>query len=450
METFEDFVKGLIKILNIKQDIEKLTISEQQKFISKINEYLYTNYEGIETTHVLDEDFEYLSDFHIFWKKNHEKILNPQIDKNCCEKVADILHDIYLKYDGKPFKETESYQNSGLQLSEICKIRFLTANQDFRGSRDFEEIADIYRDDDSIFDLNSIFNNPDEFLTKLDMGKLAQNDKRRTYAKTIAQYLLDKKIEPFDLLKYFDYDFGILRNDLIQLKGAGYGSKKTDMFLRDMCLTGIWKEGKNFHMVDVASDINTIKVALRTGIVKTDILLLSSFLDIFCYQYGLIDEYNAKAWRVVWEIWKSKYSNEVIESPSQIDYLIYRLIGKEFCNDNLIRFKCETYGHEFFWHSPRNQTCQECYKGIREKNKARVIWKDLPCKYSEGKIYIEKNKIRNKILPDVEECPFISVCMPRDSTFKKLNPPKSISILGKTSWTTAYTKKDEGGGGLMA
>jgi hypothetical protein len=34
--------------------------------------------------------------------------------------------------------------------------------------------------------------------------------------------------------------------------------------------------------------------------------------------------------------------------------------------------------------------------------------------------------------------------------FKKLNPPKSISILGQTGWESAKTKRDEGGGGLMS
>lgn len=33
---------------------------------------------------------------------------------------------------------------------------------------------------------------------------------------------------------------------------------------------------------------------------------------------------------------------------------------------------------------------------------------------------------------------------------KKLMPPKSISILGQTGWTTAYTEIGIGGGGLMA
>ena len=29
-------------------------------------------------------------------------------------------------------------------------------------------------------------------------------------------------------------------------------------------------------------------------------------------------------------------------------------------------------------------------------------------------------------------------------------PPKSISIMGQTGWNSAYTRQDEGGGGLMA
>ena len=45
------------------------------------------------------------------------------------------------------------------------------------------------------------------------------------------------------------------------------------MFLRDMVVLGVWKDVKGFDKIDVASDINTIKVALRTGIIKTQIPL---------------------------------------------------------------------------------------------------------------------------------------------------------------------------------
>ena len=33
---------------------------------------------------------------------------------------------------------------------------------------------------------------------------------------------------------------------------------------------------------------------------------------------------------------------------------------------------------------------------------------------------------------------------------KYLLPPKSISIMGQTGWSTAYAKENAGGGGLMA
>ena len=45
-----------------------------------------------------------------------------------------------------------------------------------------------------------------------------------------------------------------------------------------------------------------------------------------------------------------------------------------------------------------------------------------------------------------EKCPLSHICGDR----RYLAPPKSISILGQTGWTTAYTKKNEGGGGLMS
>jgi len=58
--------------------------------------------------------------------------------------------------------------------------------------------------------------------------------------------------------------------------------KKADMFMRDMQELGVW-ELKQFEEVSVASDMNTMRIALRVGIVRVRIPLLSSFLDVFCY-----------------------------------------------------------------------------------------------------------------------------------------------------------------------
>lgn len=50
----------------------------------------------------------------------------------------------------------------------------------------------------------------------------------------------------------------------------------------------------------------------------------------------------------------------------------------------------------------------------------------------------------------MSECPFAEACNPGLDNFILKQPPKSISILGRTGWTEAYTRVDEGGGGLMA
>lgn len=450
MESFNTFFKSVIDKSGVSLSRD-LSIDETRNIISKINEYFFTNYEGIGYTHILDGDFEYFSEFHKFWEKYHEQVLNPRIDEDKCKKVADVLHDVYVKFGKEPFYEL--YKTHSLTPQEICKIRYFSANQEFRGSRNFEDLFGRYNDDPSIFDKENINSNPEDFLRDIGITSLSQNDKRVKYAKTSSQLLIDRDIEPYDLLGLFDYDILKLRKFLVSNKGSGFGNKKTDMFLRDMVVLGVWKNPKNFDKIDVASDINTVKVALRTGILKTDIVLLSSFLDLFCYQYGLIDEKSALSWRKVWIIWKDQYPNECIESPCLIDYFVYRIIGKEFCKESLCIFKCEKEGHIFKWHSSRNKTCQICYKNNIKGRKATLIKKMLPCTDEEGYIVIEKNKFvkgDTANLPNIKECPFVTICNPKSREFKQLNPPKSISILGRTGWESAKTRSNEGGGGLMS
>ena len=66
-------------------------------------------------------------------------------------------------------------------------------------------------------------------------------------------------------------------------------------------MLGVWKDIFGFEKIDVASNVNTIKIALRTGILTTAIPLESDFFDIFCNQYEYFDNLNTKAWRKVWE-----------------------------------------------------------------------------------------------------------------------------------------------------
>lgn len=426
----------------------ELSIEDARYVVSRINEFLYTNYPEIGSTNALGDTFTYFSEFHKYWEKNYKAVLDVQISEEQCIKVAEELHKIYQLTDGTAFKEI--YETNGLSDEAVCRIRFLTANQDFRGSRDFSSFADIYAQDPAIFDEDVIFDDPEAFLKCLKIQNLSQSDKRVIYAKRVAEYLKDNSISPIQIPELYNNDIFQFKKAIISYTGAGYGNKKADMFIRDMVVLGIWKNISGFDLIDVASDVNTIKVALRTGILQTAIPLVSSFIDIFCYQYGYIDEMNAKAWRKVWEIWQKKYPEETIASPCLIDYFVYNVVGKQFCKESLYEFLCEDEQHSFKWHSGRNKRCQVCYKNGLKNKSAKVISKYLPCSDAEGFIAINQTKFVKSLADgkSISACPFSEIC--KEYGHKGLLPPKSISIKGRTGWTEAYTTKDNGGGGLMA
>lgn len=444
----DTFIKSLNTIItNACSKNQTLCYDDARHILELINEYFYTTYNDIGRIAILDTELDYFSEFHKYWEANHEKILSPMIDESKCKDVAAVLDMVRTKYGDKPFYDL--YPTNNLSTKDICRIRFFSANQDFRGSRKLGDLFNKFFIDPTIFNTQNINERPENFINNIGIPSLSQNDKRIKYAKTASQLLIDNKIEPYDLFDYFNKDVFEIRNFLTNSQGTGFGNKKADIFIRDMLVLNVWQNPINFDKIDVASDINTIKVALRTGILKTSIPLLSSFLDIFCYQYSLIDNMNALAWRKVWESWKNNYPATFVESPCLIDYFVYRIIGKEFCNDALSIFQCEAISeHQFKWHSSRNRTCQIC------KNKeAKLIKKVLPCTDDEGSIYISSNKFvrgTDAILKGLKECPFISVCDPKNANFIKYNPPKSISILGQTGWDSARATKKQGGGGLMS
>lgn len=427
---------------------ESLDIESARQIVKEMNEFLFTTHKDIGTLYALGRNYNYFSEFHKYWDKNYKEILNVKIDDTQCEKVANVLHDLYLKTKGKAFEDI--YDTYGLNEEEICKVRFLTANQDFRGSRSFKDLAQIYLDDPSIFDLNSIYNEPEQFIKNIGTTQLSQNDKRVSYAKNIAHFILERGLKsPFELFNYYKKNLNDIKADILKCQGAGYGNKKTDMFLRDMVVLNVWKNPIGFDSINVASDVNTIKVALRTGILQTDIPLVSSFLDFFGTQYSYIDDMSALAWRNVWIKWKNKYPQEVISSPCLLDYLIYNVIGKTMCKENLIQFECDKYSHKFLWHSSRNKTCQICYKN-GEKNNAHLVKRMLPCDSIDAIDYIKMTEFykSNICSPNINNCPFSNICNKYGK--KNLQPPKSISIEGATGWSSAYTDKDSGGGGLMS
>lgn len=353
----QEFVTFCNSIKELIESYPQMNIGGARKIVNAINEYLYTTYEQIGTIEKLGTTFEYFSDFHKFWHNHHEEILGCTIDDENCEKVADSLHSVYLATNGNAFKSV--WDTCGLTNEQVCCIRFLTANQDFRGSRNFSDLVRIFENDSSIFDEKNIKEEPIDFLKAIDVGGLSQNDKRINYAKKISEFLLRHNCSPYEIIDKYNRDVFALRNAMIACN-AGYGNKKADMFVRDMVVLGIWTNVTGFENINVASDINTIKVALRTGIIKTEIPLVSSFLDIFCYQYSYIDDMNAKAWRRVWEIWNNKYKNDQITSPCLLDYFVYNVVGRQFCKESLSIFQGDNCGHIFRWHSGQNMSSMSC------------------------------------------------------------------------------------------
>lgn len=442
MKEFQSFCNTIKKQVDLHPE---MNIEGARKIVRAINEYLYTTHHNIGKIEKLGTTFDFFSDFHKFWHNNHKEIIGCRIDEENCEKVADSLHEVYASTNGNAFKSV--WNTCGLANEQVCRIRFLTANQDFRGSRNFSDLARIYENDNSIFDENNIIEAPQDFLSSIEVGGLSQNDKRINYARNISDFLISHNCSPYEIIDKYGRDIYALRNAMIECN-AGYGNKKADMFVRDMVVLGIWQNVSGFENINVASDVNTIKVALRTGIIKTEIPLVSSFLDIFCYQYSFIDDMNAAAWRRVWEIWTSRHPEDDMTSPCLLDYFVYNVIGRQFCKEGLSIFRGDNCGHIFRWHSGQNKTCQVCHAQGRRRQTASVIDKVMPCCDKEGYVAIFKTDYV-KSLPEekkLKKCPFTDICAER----KHMMPPKSISIMGQTGWQTAYSIKGQGGGGLMA
>jgi len=183
----------------------------------------------------------------------------------------------------------------------------------------------------------------------------------------------------------------------------GFSTKKTHMFLRDMADLGVWTYKRNIEKLDVMSDKNTMRVALRTGIIQFRIPLLASFLDVFCYQYTIVDRLNREAWRTVWEEWGKISGNHRPPTPASIDYLIFRL-GKIACRPN--KRLCP----------PEHQISEKKYESLISQDKL-IFREDRYC------IFKDVCKLERKIL----------------------NAPNSISIEGRTGWKSGKT--NEGGGG---
>ena len=477
---FENFTRQLQQYAS-----GEISLADVRNVMRAINEFFYTTYRDIGTVSALEQDFQYFSDFHKFWKEHHVEILDFQIMEVKCAAVANILHHIRSRYSDEPFEVTLDTAN--LPPEAIAQVRYFTANQDFRLPLGAQFIK--YREDCSQFDAATIYQRPVAFLEYFELTGASQNDKRSDYAKNAAKLLIDLGIDAFDLVEHCDNDAVKIRKLLTETPNIGYGDKKANMFIRDMWSLGAWTTLQNIDKIDVASDVNTMKVALRTGIVKTAIPLLSSFLDIFDYQYGLTDAMCVKAWRQVWKIWEEQNPDTALDSPAFMDFFLYNVIGRKFCNDRLYQYRCIGNPNHTFETGGRSRNCQACQsetktevtlvtegdekfyvcKGTEQHripagrgrlkycpqcrnkivHKAEVIQRMLPC-MSDSDIARNFNFGYSLDGEPIQRCFFVCVCQPQSPDFIPFDPPKSISIKGRTGWTEAYSDRHRGGGGLSA
>jgi len=371
-----------------------------------------------------DEQLKRISEFHKFWEAHHREILNARVDRAQARLAAKALSRAVKTYGKQILGIT--HQTHGLPPRAIAQVRFFTANQDFREPPQ-DQFAK-YLDDPTGFDAQLVYDAPEDFLKFLGLTRLSQTDKRLDYARNAAKFLLDRKITAYQIAEHFGNDAAEIRRALLREPNMGYGLKKANMFIRDMAELNVWPSLSNLEAVDVASDINTMKVALRARILRTEIPLLSSFLDVFCYQYEYIDEMSARAWRAVWEEWKKADEETAPAAPCAMDFLLYR-IGRDYCKDNLTQYTCPQ-GHSFYHFGAAVRNCRVCREqGRRTPAQARD---DNLLKQFDGVCILE------------------SVCKPKEDEFRLLDPPKSISVKGQTSWTNSYSYRDRGGGGMMA
>jgi len=419
-----------------------------RRFIEKLNEYLFQTYRGIGITHALDdEEFQYFSEFHKFWEAHHREILNVRFSQSQVAAAARALHSATKTYGSSILKLDIAKQVGGLAPQAVAQVRFFTANQDWREPP--ENPWAKYLEDPAIYEPIEIRDDPSTFLKELGVTRLSQSDKRLDFARNAARFLIERQVTAYDLAKLCNYDAAQIRDTLVTQANMGYGPKKANMFVRDMYVLKVWPNLTNLEAIDVASDVNTMKLALRARILQTDIPLVSSFLDIFCYQYEYISVASASAWRLVWTKWKEENPETAPASPCLMDFLLYR-IGRDYCDDIAVLYQCQDNSSHCFWHfGARLKRCRYC------RSETERIESLLPCqvpkdqlpRQANGQLMLNEQNLFSKF---DGVCILEPVCSPRSAMFKKLSPPMSISIKGRTGWTQSYSYRDQGGGGMMA
>ena len=399
MSDFLKFLEKLTQHCGVRFEVEKFKGEDEYELaadiLNEINKFLYQKKATLPA--------EYISEFHKYWEENHEKVLSPKVNPNGeCLEVAKVLEGIYRNNTIKVQLDTLD-----LTKEEIANVRFFTAIQDFNidvhaRSNPFE----FYRRHPDCFKPEKVKNNDllvDELLNFL--GAQSQRDKRKPWMLNSARLLVEKyDSSAYKINEVHHGDVAEIVKALTVEERYGFSTKKAHMFLRDMADLGVWKYKRNIEKLDVMSDKNTMRVALRAGILQFRIPLLASFLDVFCYQYSLVDSLNREAWRRVWEEWGKISNNHRPPTPASMDYLIFRL-GKIACR-------------------PNRRFCPP---------EEEVTAKKLESLIPQDRLIFRADRY----------CIFSEVCQLER---KMLNAPNSISIEGRTGWKSGKTSEGGGGG----
>jgi hypothetical protein len=304
--------------------------------LRKLNEFLYqqppTRQAG------------YISPFHEFWERWHREVISPSIDRSQCQQVSRSLAYLFAHPGEHPkYELTPPIDRCGLPDEAVADVRFFTVIQDFKihlykqGRNPFAK----YCETPEWFDARAIVGKPalvDSFLSYLEAR--SQGDKRRSWMMQAARFLVDNYGgKAYLLLDAHDGDADAIKTALCEPGDIGYSEKKANLFLRDMADWHIWCYRRNYDKVDVASDANTMRIALRTGILTTRMPLVASYLDVYCHQYSLIDEWTSRAWRTVWEEWRRADEGRAPPTPASMDFVLYSSIGRRLCRRSTP--KCE-------------------------------------------------------------------------------------------------------------
>jgi len=246
MSEFLSFLKKLLSHLNLElsfDDIRKEIKDEYElaaHILNEINKFLYQKHVKLEG--------EYISEFHKYWGRNHEKVLSPSIGKDEALEVAKVLDKIYSKN-----KIRVQLNTLDLKKEEIANVRFFTAIQDFKIDINAKiNPFELYKIQPDFFNPDKILENElliDNFLNRI--GADSQRDKRKPWMQESARLLKEKYSTcAFNINKVHKGDVLGIKKSLTEAEKYGFSQKKADMFLRDMADLEVWRFAKNIEEIN--------------------------------------------------------------------------------------------------------------------------------------------------------------------------------------------------------